>query len=126
MHHLAPSSPRGEGTIGSLSQSADGTQGAAASSRHWFDFRVPIVTYEVAERDGRLLAIAKRPPKRGFIRDGTPSRGASARRTVEIFHSRRRHQRGRLSSTPLISTTSWLRGLDLNQRPLGYEGKFGH
>jgi hypothetical protein len=21
---------------------------------------------------------------------------------------------------------AWLRGLDLNQRPLGYEGKFGH
>jgi hypothetical protein len=26
-------------------------------------------------------------------------------------------------SVPLISGTSWLRGLDLNQRPLGYEGK---
>ena len=36
-----------------------------------------------------------------------------------------RHQRGRLSSAPLISATCWLRGLDLNQRPLGYEGKSG-
>ena len=34
----------------------------------------------------------------------------------------RRHQRGRLSSAPLISATSWLRGSDLNRRrPLGYE-----
>jgi hypothetical protein len=28
-------------------------------------------------------------------------------------------------SAPLISGTSWLRGLDLNQRPLGYERNIG-
>ena len=51
--------------------------------------------------------------------------GGSARRTVETLHSRAETPKGPTVSAPLIPATSWLRGLDLNQRPLGYEGKFG-
>jgi len=37
--------------IGSSTQSAVATQGAAANLRHWFDFRAAIVPYEVADRE---------------------------------------------------------------------------
>src|SRR2546425_11002393 len=36
------------------------------------------------------------------------------------------NERGQRLSRPLTPRRSWLRGLDLNQRPLGYEGKSGH
>ena len=32
------------------------------------------------------------------------------------------NERGQRISRPLTPRSSWLRGLDLNQRPLGYEG----
>jgi hypothetical protein len=81
---------------------------------------VPIVRYEGAGKLAGSPRSRKCPPKRdcGWRRSATPPRG-----TVEKLHSHWRHQRGRLPSAPLISATSWLRGLDLNQRPLGYEGK---
>src|SRR6267378_128279 len=36
------------------------------------------------------------------------------------------NERGQRPSRPLTPRRSWLRGLDLNQRPLGYERKFGN
>ncbi len=68
--------------------------------------------------------IAKTPANERFPR-GTPvaERRLRGAERSKHFIVARRNQRGRLSSAPLISATCWLRGLDLNQRPLGYEGK---
>jgi hypothetical protein len=71
----------------------------------------------------RSVSDMPEPPLRPFFaRWETSDRSVWSASAVEKLHSRYRHQRGRLLSTPLISTTCWLRGLDLNQRPLGYEG----
>src|ERR1700722_13044542 len=37
------------------------------------------------------------------------------------LHPKRKSRSQRLSLTPALSTRIWLRGLDLNQRPSGYE-----
>jgi hypothetical protein len=66
MHHSALQRRWRPPTLGSLIQRADATQGATANSRHWFDSRVPFVTYEVAEGEGHLSAIAKTPAKAWF------------------------------------------------------------
>jgi hypothetical protein len=66
----------------------------------------------------------KCPPKRDFVVETPSLGGAFAHGTVEKLHSHPKHQRGRRPSAPLISATRWLRGLDLNQRPLGYEPLF--
>jgi hypothetical protein len=48
MHHSHHHARRAT-MVGFSTQSAGGTQGAAANPRHWFDFRAPIVPYEMAE-----------------------------------------------------------------------------
>src|SRR6266508_3754813 len=48
---------------------------------------------------------------------------ARARNGRRTFIVGRKNQRGRLAVVPFdFSDLTWLRGLDLNQRPLGYEG----
>jgi hypothetical protein len=110
-------------TFGRETQGSGSTQCAGASQRHRGLFSVGHQSYEVTPKPGNRWRSWRPPKSRSFDLKRTSARRGAYRGPVEIFHSGRRHQRGRLSSAPLISSISWLRGLDLNQRPLGYEGK---
>ena len=46
-------------------------------------------------------------------------------RRSKTFIVRRRAPKGPIARPLWFRALTWLRGLDLNQRPLGYEGKFG-
>src|SRR5439155_7353798 len=50
---------------------------------------------------------------------GRPPRRMRTRLLGEVWVN----ERGQRPSRPLTPRRQWLRGLDLNQRPLGYEGK---
>jgi len=108
MHQSAPHRIAEPRPIGSLIQIAEKPKAPPQSASLVGFSGAQRALWSGARRRG-LSAILKGPPKRDFVLEGR-RHGASAHRTVEIFHSQRRHQRGRLTSAPLISTTWWLRG----------------
>ena len=97
----------GRRIVGSSTQSADPTQGAAETPRHSVDFRAPTVPYEMAE--GTRLPVIMKTPAKGRLLLGDARQWAALPRAERSknFIVALRHQRGRLPSAPLISAI-WL------------------